>query len=186
MALSPETFERLMNWLHPNREEAGEEYQRIRTLLVRKFQALGYHSPDDLADATMDRGGEKLTPERICNWVGAKERYFYRVGYYILQEAKEKDLREPQMPDGLDATEPEKEDVETESQCLERCMHKLTAMDSDLIRKYYRGEKAIKKKNRVQLALDLNIDLPSLRVRALRIRAQLRKCINKCLQEAEA
>ena len=102
MDLSPESFDRLMNWLHPNREEAGQEYQRIRAHLIGHFQAHGCPYPDRLADATMDRAAEKLTPEKIQKWVGEKARYFYKVAYYILQEDRSKRLLEMQMPDGFD------------------------------------------------------------------------------------
>ncbi|HEV7745469.1 MAG TPA: hypothetical protein VGO56_10775 [Pyrinomonadaceae bacterium] len=176
-----------MNWLHPNREEAGREYQRIRALLTKHFQSHGCFLPDKLADATMDRGAEKLTPEKIRKWVGVgtKERYFYRVAYYILLEAKDKSLAETQMPDRFEAVDPEKVDLEPPSHCLEKCLQELAVDDRELIERYYRGEKAIKKQNRVELARDRNIDLPSLRVRAHRIRRGLRRCIDKCLQEAQ-
>jgi hypothetical protein len=188
MDLSPESFERLLNWLHPNREEAGQEYQRIQAVLTKHFQSHGCYLPDKLADATMDRVGRVLTTGKIENWVGAKERYFFRVGFYILLEERERERARPEMqiPDGLEVTGPEQEDLEPESHCLEECLQKLAVTDRELIERYYRGEKAIKKKSRVELARDLKIDLRSLRVRAHRIRKGLRECINKCLQEAQA
>jgi len=185
MDLSPESFERVLKWLHPNREEAGQEYQRIRARLIGHFRAHGCPYPDNLADATMDRAAEKLTPAKIQEWVGSeKVKYFLRVAYYILREDRSK-VSESQMPDGFEVASPENEDLETESHCLEKCLRKLSASDSDLIERYYRGEKSIKRENRIQLARDLNIDLPNLRVRALRIRTELRKCIEKCLQATD-
>ena len=184
MALSPESFELLMNWLHPDRKEAGREYQRIRTLLIKKFQSQGYASADTLADATIDRTAQKLTPEMVAEWVGEhKEKYFYRVAYYILLEERDKGVPEVQMPEEFEFPNPDKEDLEPESYCLEKCLEKLSTTDRDLIERYYFEEKA--KKNRAELARELNIDLPTLRVRAHRIRQGLRKCIEKCLQEVE-
>lgn len=182
MALSSESFERLMNWLHPEREVAGQEYRRIHALLIKHFESHGCAAPHDLADATMDRGAEKLTPERIQNWVGDKARYFFRVAYWILREIRNP---ETQLPDGFEISNPEREDLEPEAYCLEKCLQELSAAERDLIENYYQGEKAIKKKNRATLARDLNIDLTALRVRVHRIRERLKKCLEKCRREAE-
>jgi hypothetical protein len=184
MDLSPESFERLMNWLHPNREEAGQEYQRIRALLIKNFQRQGCSAPEKLADATIDRAAQTLTNEKIMNWSGEKERYFYRVGYYILLEEKDKSL-EVQIPDDFDISCPDdEEDLEPKLRCLEKCMEELSTDKRGLIDKYYRGNKAIKIKNREELARAQKLDLPGLRVRAHRIRRELRTCIEGCLEEA--
>ena len=183
MDLSPENFERLLNWLHPNREEAGQEYQRIRTLLIKKFQAQGYAAADRLADTTIDRTAQILTPEEIAKWVGKhKEKYFYRVAFYILLEERDKGVPEVQMTEGLDAPNPDPdEDIEPKWHCLHKCLEVLTADKRYLITRYYFGSKTTKIRNRGELARELNLDLPILRVRALRIRRDLRVCISKCL-----
>ena len=186
MALSPESFDRLLNWLHPDRKKAGQEYQRIRTLLIGHFQAKGCPDPDELTDAAMDRVAEKLKSKKIQNWVeGEKAKYFFRVAYWILREDKNKRRLETQIPEEFEIPNAENEDLEPESYCLEKCLQKLSTTDRELIERYYFEEKAKKKKNRADLARELNIDLPKLRVRAHRIRQQLRVCIEKCLQEAE-
>ena len=182
MQLSPENFERLLNWLHPNREEAGQEYQRIRALLIKKFQSHSCHFPDKLADVTMDRVAKKLTPARVENWVGDKEPYFYRVAYYILLEDRD-NLPEMQIPEDFEVTKPDdKEDLEPKLRCLEKCLSELPNAKRELIVKYYQGKRSVKIKNREELARDLNVNLPGLRVRALRIRKELRACIEKCLK----
>ena len=182
---SPENFERLMNWLHPNREEAGQEYQRIRTLLIKYFQAQNCSAPEKLADVTMDRVAQTLTEDVIANWVGEKERYCYRVGFYIVREDKARSRREMQLPDELDIPNPDAgKDVELELQCLEDCLQKQSAANRELIVKYYQGDLAVKIKRRVKLAQDMNFNLPRLRVRAHRIRRELRTCIEECLEEA--
>ena len=185
MDLSSESFERLLNWLHPDRDEAGKEYQRIRMLLIKKFQSHGYSDPHKLADATMDRAAQTLTTERIENWVGAKERYFYRVAYYILLEERDRRIPEMQIPDGFEFEDPDVEgDRELKLQCLEQCSQELSKAEQELIVKYYRGNKSTKIKNHEELARELNLTLPLLRVQAFRIRKKLRKCIERCLEEA--
>ena len=183
MQLSPENFERLLNWLHPNREEAGQEYQRIRALLIKNFQAHGCYLPDKLADETMDRVAQKLKEETIEKWVGDKEPFFYRVAYYILLEARDRGFLEVQIPDGFEVQKPdEAEDVEPKLRCLEKCLQELPDAKRELIVKYYRGKRSVKIKNREELASELNLNLPGLRVRALSIRRELRTCIERCLK----
>jgi hypothetical protein len=186
MDLSPENFDRLMNWLHPNREEAGREYQRIRTLLIKNFQRQGCSSPESLADVTMDRVAQTLTEQMIENWVGEKERYCYRVGFYIVREDRARSHRELQLPEELDVPNPDaEEDIELNLQCLKKCLQKQSAANGELIVNYYRGKPAVKIKKRVELARDMNFNLPRLRVHAHRIRKELRKCIEGCLENAE-
>jgi restriction system protein len=182
MVLSPDNFERLLNWLHPNRDEAGQEYQRIRALLIRKFQAKDSPIPDRLADLTMDRAAEKLTTEKMENWIGPKERYFLRVAHYILLEDSGRTYRETQMPDGLVAwTAYEEEDLELKFHCLGKCLDELTPVKRELIVKYFRGEKGGRVKNRMELARDLNVTSSALRIRAAHIMLELKPCIEKCL-----
>jgi len=184
MDLSLESFERLLNWLHPNPAEAGQAYQRIRALLIKDFQSHVCPYPDTLADATMDRVAKTLTPEIIENWVGEKERYFYRVAYYILHEDKSKRLLEMQMPDGFDVTTPdEDEDLEIKLHCVRKCVQDLSPDRRELIAKYY-DESTVKLRNREELARDLNFTLPGLRVRAHRIRRELKPCIKRCVWNA--
>lgn len=185
MVLLPESFERLLNWLHPNRDEAGQEYQRIRALLIRKFQAAGYSSADKLADVTIDRVAQTLTTETIENWVGKKERKFFRVAYYVSLEERGQSLRQIPLEDIFDFRNPdEEEDLEPKLHCLEKCLHGLTSAKRELIVRFYEAEEASRIKNQQELARGLNLTLPGLRVRALRIRAELRPCIEKCLSNA--
>lgn len=185
MTLSSESFERLLNWLHPNREAAGQEYQKIRELLIKQFHSQGYSFPDKLADATMDRAAQTLTTERMERWIGAKEQYFYRVAYYILLEDRHKGL--PQMPIafGFDIPIQDKEeDLEPKLRCLEKCLDELSTLKRELIVKYYREHKSVRIKKREELAQELKVSLPVLRVRAHRIRKELKTCIGECLSTA--
>ena len=182
MALTPESFERLLNWLHPDREVAGRELQRIRALLIRKFESHNSCSADRLADATIDRVAETLTPEMIENWVGKKDKKFFRVAFYILLEDKKR--LEVELPDDINVPNPDRnedDDLELKLACLEQCLQTLPQDKRNLITKYYQGTKAEKIKNRDDLARELKLALPALRVKALRIRKDLKCCIQKCL-----
>jgi DNA-directed RNA polymerase specialized sigma24 family protein len=182
MELTRESLDLLLSWLHPVSDEAGKIYVKIREQLIRNFASHGCWVPDKLADITIDRVAKKL-PKIIDRYVGDREPYFHRVAYYVLKEWKNTLVDEVEVPPDLPFIEPDKdEDLESYYQCLDKCMAQLPVEKQDLIRKYYRGDKGAKIRQRRELAASLNIDLAALRIKALRIRQNLRKCTNRCLQ----
>jgi hypothetical protein len=186
MDLTSDNFNRLLKWLHPNPEEAGREYERIRALLIRKFGNQGYASVAEmLADQTIDRVAKTLTAEMMETWVGKKEKYFYRVAYYILLEYIHRLVPEEELSDDLNVPNPDVDDEkEVRAECLEKCLQQLDDAKKELIKTYYSGAKAVKIKNREELARKHNMKVAVLRVKALRIRRSLKTCIEKCLEEA--
>jgi hypothetical protein len=187
MDLTPENFTRLLGWLDPNPEAAGQAYVRIRADLTRKFTSQRCKIPDKLADLTIDRVAAILTPAIIQNWQGEKERYFYRVAYYVLLESKAHKIEEIELPPDLAVhllhTDDDLE-LERELACLDKCVETLSSVKREIITKYYRGSKGVKIKNRKELARKLNLEMPVLRVQALRIRKELKTCIEECLKKS--
>jgi hypothetical protein len=68
-ALTPESFDRLLSWLHHDREQAGLKYEEIHAALIRRFRQLGCSDPEELANLTIDRVAEKL-PKIIDTYEG--------------------------------------------------------------------------------------------------------------------
>lgn len=182
MDLNRESFDRLLAWLHSDPEEAGLIYVKIRSGLIKKFASHHCSEPEKLADITIDRVAQKL-PEIVDIYVGERERYFHRVAFYVLLEWMNKRPDEVELPENIPVIAPEKDDdVEAEFECLEKCMGSLSPQKETLINRYYRGEKAAKIRQRKELAVEFNVELPVLRVLALRIRQDLRACILDCLR----
>src|SRR5262245_20430567 len=55
-----EEFDCLLAYLSPDREEAGKEYETLRRKLIKLFQYRGCHSPEELADETINRIAKKI------------------------------------------------------------------------------------------------------------------------------
>lgn len=184
-ALTPESFERLLLWLHPDREEAGRKYEEIRSVLIKRFRQLRCPDPEELANATIDRVAGKLS-EVIDTYIGDPEPYFYSTAYYIHREH----LRKPIMQSlaNLDfraptpASSEELSEKELLDQCLRECLDRFDKDIRQTILEYYRGDRRVKINARKALAKRLGIELPALRLRAQRIRSALKKCILECLQ----
>jgi DNA-directed RNA polymerase specialized sigma24 family protein len=179
MELTQESFDLLLSWLHPDPDEAGKIYVKIRTGLIKNFARQRCPVPEELADKTVDRVAKKL-PEIIDTYVGDPERYFHRVAYYVLRECWSRTVETVELEDNI--MEPDKDyKKEAESQCLDKCMAQLPAPNREFIRKYYYGNKGEKIRQRKELAANLSIGLDALRVKALRIRRILKKCTNDCM-----
>jgi len=178
--LTQESFDALLAWLDPQRDQAGKKYEDIRLRLIKIFTCRGCCEPEDLADETINRVSKKLK-EIESGYSGDPARYFYGVANKVHLEYLRRRPSQPPPPRQEDT-----EDLEQEYQCLERCMQKLTPDNRQLVLQYYQEEKRAKIDHRRQLAEQLGIALNALRIRAHRIRASLQECVQTCLNEVVA
>jgi DNA-directed RNA polymerase specialized sigma24 family protein len=184
--LNPESFDGLLLWLDPNRERAGEGYERIRSGLIKRFRQLGCGSvAEELANQTIDRVAGKL-PEIIAKYIGDREPYFFSTAYNVYREHLRKpvvmsltsiDFVRPNLRSAQEVFEKELLDF-----CLRHCIEKLPPNSREMIRGYYGGEKQDKIRLRKQLAERFGIKAANLRLRAQRARTDLKKCILDCIQ----
>jgi DNA-directed RNA polymerase specialized sigma24 family protein len=173
--LCQESFDALLEWLAPNREQAGQKYEEIRQRLIRIFTARGCHEPEDLADETINRVASKV-PSIGERYSGDPALYFYAVANNIHREyLRRKPASTP--PIKLD----DSSDTEEQFRCLEYCLKVLTLENRELVIRYYQDEKKAKIDQRKLLARNLGIAPNALRIRACRIRASLLKCVEKCM-----
>ncbi len=184
MDITPEDFERFLTWLDPDPMKAGEKYLAIQAKLTRYFICRGCGvEAEQLAEETITRVIRKV-PEIADSYVGEPLPYFLAVARIVYLEWLKKPkpiswigLPEPVQPPDSD------DDKEIEDRCLERCLKHLSQEDRDLILRYYTGEKQEKIDERKKLAEERGIAPNALRIRAHRIRTQLRSCVEKCVEE---
>jgi len=175
--LTQESFDALLAWLDPSREEAGRQYEDIRVRLIKIFICRGCNESEDLADETINRVSNKLHKIR-ATYEGARAPYFYGVAHKVYLEYR----RRPPTP----LLPPRSDDSELMEQvhaCLEKCIENLAPDNRRLVRKYYQGEKTAKIIRRKKLADSLGIALNALRIRAHRLRGTLQECVEGCLEE---
>lgn len=184
--LTQEAFDALLSWLSPDHERAAQKYEEIRHTLTRRFQQLGCAEPEELANETFDRVARKL-PEIVETYQGDPAPYFFSVAFYVRKEHLRRPAFVPLPETELTvASLPRKpqlfDDDELMDVCLRRCMEQLTERSREIISKYYRGERQVKIRLRKELAEQLGIKLPNLRLQAQRVRADLKKCILECIE----
>ncbi len=185
--LKQEDFDKLLAWLHPGREQAGQKYEAIRESLIKIFSWRGYEDAEDLADEVVNRVATK-TRELADSYVGDPALYFYGVAKKLLLERERREQPQPlnptmKAPDT--ATEPDAaEEAARREECLQKCLRELNADDRMLILAYYQKSKQAKIDYRKTLAQQFGMSTNALRVKVFRIRAHLKKCIKQCLQSS--
>jgi hypothetical protein len=169
-----EAFEKLLRWLDPDRDKAGEKYEKIRVRLIRVFACRGGCESEDLADETINVVLTKVD-WLLANYVGDPALYFYGVAKRI--HSKQKPL--PNLP----PPDPNPPEIEQACTYLDDCLDTLHSSDRDVVLRYHQGEKQEKIQNRKKLAEELKISRNALRIKVCHIHSRLRECVERRLQE---
>ena len=178
LGITQEEFNLLLSWLDQNQDRAVEKYELIQLKLIKFFSYQCGPDAEELAVETIERVTRKV--RKIAKtYFGKPDSCFYGFAKKVLKEH----LKRPK-PRPLPPTE-SSEHKERLHKCLNECLEKLTASDRNLIMQYYEEERKAKINLRKQLAEQYGLTLYTLRVRTHRIRLELKRCIEKCLEEIE-
>lgn len=182
--LSKEAFEKFLAALDPDPDQAGRIYEQLRSKLLTFFRCNGCSEAEALTDETLDRAIRRLGEIEIVSLMP----FVRGVARFVASEASKRgrkmasleDLPAPvwdgQPPDHPPAVDPDS------IRCLERCLRELAPDDENLIREYYQDEKRQKIDRKRRLAESLRISAGALRIKAFRLRRQLQKCVERCVQ----
>jgi DNA-directed RNA polymerase specialized sigma24 family protein len=182
--LTQELFDTLLGWLDPDRERAGDKYETVRIRLIKVFTCRGCAEAEELADETINRVASKLS-EIINQWEGDPALYFYKVAQYVFAERQRTESRRVELPaQDPPATEvPETDGLDYE--CLLYCLEQLRITERTLVVDYYQHRGQAKIRQHEQMAIAMGIAINALRIRACRIRRQLKKCVEECIAARE-
>jgi len=175
---SKEAFDKLLRWLDPDRDKAGEKYERIRFRLIRILAAKGCYDAEDLADQTINIVASKID-WLLENYEGDPTLYFYAVGKKIFLEYLKKKPRPVTLPPAPDSSE-----IEHVSNCLDRCLEELPTQERQLALRYQEGEKRERSTNRKRLADELGISVNALRIKMYHIHSKLRESMEQRLSSS--
>src|SRR5262245_12907011 len=191
--ITREAVDRMLAELHPDSERAGEQYEKIRRKLVKMFEWRGCARAEECADETFNRVAQKIC-EGTTLWGDDPYSYFHGVALNVLREywrnqeqsaQRQEEIRPSQAfsanSEELWLREIEHLEKERLLEWLDQCVQKLTPESFHLITRYHQGEDAPDKVRRKELARALGIPLNALRIRAYRIRVDLEKCVENCL-----
>ena len=180
-ALSARGFARLLERLHPDSAQAGQEYERLRRVLVKFFDWRGLASPDECADEVLDRLAVKLGETAvedvkkyalgIARLVALERRR--GPSFTPIDETAHASIATAARPVGDDEADPLRN-------CFDRCLEELPEESRLLLLRYYDGERSVKISNRQRLASALGLSDNALRSRVQRLRDRLEHCVRAC------
>ena len=189
--LDQEAFDRLLAFLHADREQAARKYETIRRRLIQVFSSRHCDDPEYLADETINRVTMKVG-EIGESYTGDPALYFYAVAKKIYLEYAN---RKPAFATPLDTvpaqhiglvtreTMDNEDEAERAYTCMLKCLNELTQQSRGLVVRYYQPGDQSNRVNRDELARQAGLTANALRIRAHRIRTALRLCVELCLQQ---
>ncbi len=177
--LTAAAFERLLTLLHPERDKAAVEYERLRDRITGLLGWWGSPRAAELADETLDRVARKLDEGAEVR-TGSLGAYVRGVARMVFYESSRQQQTDPLPPD-LDLSVPVTDEEQSPALvCFDQCLAKLSAADRKNLLRYYddAGERTMDARRK--LADELGISTNVLRVRMHRLRDRLEQCVAGC------
>lgn len=174
--ITTEQFSSFLEWLNPDFERAGEEYERLRFRLCRFFSLRGCNFADELADETINRVILKISAEKIDN----KMAYCYGVAKNVLRESLRKERPHVDIDEvTIAANAPEQESFSSE--CLDKCLARLPSDSRNLLLDYFSETKQKKIELHQRISESLRTTQTALRMRVMRSKQKLKTCVQECM-----
>lgn len=174
--LTAEKFAGFLAWLDPDRERAGEEYERLRFRLCTFFTQRQCTFADDLADETINRVIVKASVEKIEN----KIAYCYGVARNVYREWLREQRPHLDISDVTIATKaPEQPSFSIE--CLDKCLEELPPENRTLLLNYFSEARMEKIKLHQRISETLKTSQTGLRMRVMRSKRKLKLCVQDCM-----
>jgi DNA-directed RNA polymerase specialized sigma24 family protein len=171
-----EKFADFLAWLSPDGDSAGEEYERVYSLLCTFFARRGCRFSDELADETINRVILKISEEKIEN----KVAYFYGVAKNVYRESLRKERHHLDI-DEVQIASPSPAEPSFSSECLDKCLAELPPKSQSLILDYFSDDKPKKSKLRRRISESFGMTQTALRMCVVRCKRKLKVCIQKCM-----
>jgi hypothetical protein len=193
--MSPEDFERLLQWLGSHRDVSNENYVRYHAHLSRWFYLQGCRRPEDLADEVWNRIMKSLRnqPEGLTDLFtkrpstatpASKDPVPVLLGYsrnVLLEYWREEKRIDHEHDLGDDVSGGENTpSSEMRTLCLELCLKKLNDDDGQLLREYHKYEPGRKVEHRKAMAEARQSTLNALRLKVSRLMSNVRNCVKGC------
>jgi DNA-directed RNA polymerase specialized sigma24 family protein len=172
-----ENFEIFLNWLSPEPENIGAEYEKLRFRLITFFASRRCFFVEELADEVINRVVVLIEKQVIEN----KTAYIYGVARNVYLESLRREKVHTNIDDmSLAADAPPDPDFSNE--CLDKCLKELPPVRRDLILDYFSEQKSEKIASRRKASAEMEISQTALRMRVLRIKQQLSVCVKDCMK----
>jgi DNA-directed RNA polymerase specialized sigma24 family protein len=174
--ITQERFASFLEWLSPDSERAGEEYERLRFRLCKFFSLRHCTFADELVDETINRLILRSGAEKIEN----KTAYCYGVAKNVYRESLRKERIHLDIDEVTIAADAPDEPGFS-SECLDKCLEKLSPESRNLLLDYFSEAKLKKIKLRQGISESLRMTQTALRMRVMRCKQKLKICVEECM-----
>lgn len=174
--VTAEKFANFLNWLAPDAESAGEEYERLRFRLCTFFAQRRCTFADELADETINRVILKVAEEKIENRIA----YCYGVAKNVYRESLRKERTHLDIDEVTVAAKAPPE-PSFSSDCLDQCLNQLSPDNRKLLLEYFSEAKLAKIQLHQRLSTSLQTTQTALRMRVMRTKQKLKMCVQECM-----
>lgn len=180
-------FDRFLNWLDSDREQAAKKYTAIHQRLITFFDVHRCANSEDLADETINRvirhgSAPDSHASEDPTALFLKVAHFVRLNYLDTNAKRNGGPPSELLPAPSPSMETEMEEEELMQRCLERCLQKLAPDKRELVIQYYQEDKQAKIDHRKSLAERFGYSPNALRLQLFRIRKELEACVEACLK----
>lgn len=174
--VTSEKFANFLAWLSPDRDSAGDEYERLRFRLSTFFSQRRCNFSDELADETINRVILKSSEEVIEN----KLAYCYGVARNVYRESLRKERPHVDI-DEVTIAAKAPEELSFSRECLDKCLAELSLENQNLILDYFSEAKLAKIKLHRRISESFEMTQTALRMRVMRIKQKLKICVQECM-----
>jgi DNA-directed RNA polymerase specialized sigma24 family protein len=174
--LTREKFFSFLEWLSPDMDHAGEEYERLRFRLCTFFSQRQCSFADELTDETINRVVLKASEEKI----ESKIAYCYGVARNVYREWLRKQRAHLDI-DEIQIAAKDPDEPSFPSECLDKCLQELSLESRTLLLDYFSEEKTAKIDLHQRISQSLKMTQTALRMRVMRAKGKLKICVEQCM-----
>lgn len=168
----------LLERLGPSPDAAGEAYEALRRLLHRYFEVRGRPEAATLCDEVLDRVARRLADGiDIANLPA----YAHGVARLVHLEARRRSAASPIEALPAEPATAGAADADPAAACLDGCLDRLDDATRQQVIAYYTSDGRGRIDGRRELARQLGVSATALRLRMLRARLGLERCVEACL-----
>ncbi len=154
-------------------------YEKMRFRLASFFQARNCFFADDLVDTVFDRVAKNIGEKEIEN----KSAYMLGFARNVYREYVRKEPFLNEVDEARLADTPAPDDtfeIELVRTKLDDCLDELPSKDRELVLEYMTGRGTEKIRSHDAITKRLGKSTAALRMKILRIKTRLRKCLEEC------
>jgi DNA-directed RNA polymerase specialized sigma24 family protein len=183
--VAKENFDKLLDWLSHDRDEAGLRFEQIRDGLIRYFRLKGCHEPETLADESMNRVIKRIDTLDLMTGASSTSLFYGFANKVFLEYFRSDKKRTVQLSEAFEHISIGSAHIATNVavDCLRECLNDLNILDGKLIVEYYSEEKQAKFELRRQLAMKKEMAMGALHTKIHRIKGILRPCVENCMNK---